>query len=305
MATLLKPALTESGLGMIVKALNGDSIKFSRIALGNGQEPADPSTVTALSNEVLSIGITNYVEYTQAVGLTGTYNNADITAGYFVKEIGVFAEDSNETEYLYAYQYIATDTFYVPGIDTDGYSEAVNVSLAVAVGDAESISAVLIPSASYASRAELESHIADHSNPHLVTAEQVGLGNVPNVTTDNQTPTVTTAGTLATPVAGDTLKTIVGKVTKAIGSLISHIGDRTIHITASERTSWNSKANAVHTHSSDQITSGTLSIARGGTGGTTAAAARTNLGVLGMKSGTAVPTTNTCPAGYVYFQYTP
>ena len=70
-------------------------------------------------------------------------------------------------------------------------------------------------------------------------------------------------------------------------------------------------AAASHNHAASNITSGTLSIdrlptitvAKGGTGATTAAAARTNLGVYGMASGTAAPTTSTCPSGYVYFRY--
>ena len=62
-------------------------------------------------------------------------------------------------------------------------------------------------------------------------------------------------------------------------------------------------APASHNHSASNITSGTLPIARGGTGATTAAAARTNLGVYGMASGTAAPTTTTCPQGCVYFRY--
>ena len=70
-------------------------------------------------------------------------------------------------------------------------------------------------------------------------------------------------------------------------------------------------AAASHNHSASNITSGTLSadrlptvpVSKGGTGATTAAAARTNLGLYGMASGTAAPTTSTCPSGYVYFRY--
>ena len=70
-------------------------------------------------------------------------------------------------------------------------------------------------------------------------------------------------------------------------------------------------AAASHNHAASNITSGTLSVdrlptvtvAKGGTGATTAAAARTNLGVYQMASGTAAPTTTTCPVGCIYFQY--
>ena len=46
------------------------------------------------------------------------------------------------------------------------------------------------------------------------TKTTVGLGNVPNVTTDNQTPTVTEASTRSNIASGDNLKTIIGKIKK-------------------------------------------------------------------------------------------
>lgn len=62
--------------------------------------------------------------------------------------------------------------------------------------------------------ADLISHIANKSNPHGVTAEQIGLGKVPNVTTDNQTPTFTEATTRANITSGETLSTLFGKIKK-------------------------------------------------------------------------------------------
>lgn len=74
--------------------------------------------------------------------------------------------------------------------------------------------------------------------------------------------------------------------------LTSHTGNTTVHITDAERTNWNAKANGTHTHKKSEITdfptsmtptahnhnasditAGTLPVARGGTGATTAAAA--------------------------------
>ena len=74
--------------------------------------------------------------------------------------------------------------------------------------------------------ASLEEHISDTANPHAVTKSQVGLGNVPNVATNNQTPTYTAASTLATLVSGEKLSVSMGKIMKAITDLISHIGNK-------------------------------------------------------------------------------
>lgn len=74
--------------------------------------------------------------------------------------------------------------------------------------------------------AALDNHKADNGNPHGVTAEQVGLGNVPNKSTNNQEPTYTEAETLAPLKSGEKLSIAFGKIAKAISSFISHKGDK-------------------------------------------------------------------------------
>lgn len=59
-----------------------------------------------------------------------------------------------------------------------------------------------------------------------VLKENAQLGNVPNVTTNNQTPTWSMATTLANIVSGETLTKIMGKISKAINDIISHINNK-------------------------------------------------------------------------------
>ena len=54
----------------------------------------------------------------------------------------------------------------------------------------------------------------------------VGLGNVPNVSTNNQTPTYTAATTPAELTSGEKLSAAMGKIAKAITDLINHIGNK-------------------------------------------------------------------------------
>ena len=67
--------------------------------------------------------------------------------------------------------------------------------------------------------ADLISHIANQSNPHDVTAEQIGLDNVPNVATNDQTPTFTEASTRANIASGEKLSTLFGKIKKFFADL--------------------------------------------------------------------------------------
>jgi len=68
-------------------------------------------------------------------------------------------------------------------------------------------------------------HIANTSNPHSVTKSQVGLGNVPNVATNDQTPTYTTASANTALTSGEKLSVAFGKIAKAVSSLISHLAN--------------------------------------------------------------------------------
>ena len=74
--------------------------------------------------------------------------------------------------------------------------------------------------------ADLIAHIGNKENPHEVTKSQVGLGNVPNVATNDQTPTHTQASTLAKLTSGEKLSVAFGKIAKAIADLISHLANK-------------------------------------------------------------------------------
>lgn len=69
----------------------------------------------------------------------------------------------------------------------------------------------------------LTEHTGNKSNPHVVTKSQVGLGNVPNVSTNDQTPTYTDATSVAKLKSGEKLSVAFGKIAKAVSTLISHI----------------------------------------------------------------------------------
>lgn len=72
----------------------------------------------------------------------------------------------------------------------------------------------------------LSSHTGNKSNPHGVTKAQVGLGNVPNVATNDQTPTYTVASENTALKSGEKLSVAFGKIAKAISSLVSHLANK-------------------------------------------------------------------------------
>jgi hypothetical protein len=76
--------------------------------------------------------------------------------------------------------------------------------------------------AAAAVQSDLNDHTGNTSNPHGVTKSQVGLGSVPNVATNDQTPTYSQAGTLANLSSGEKLSVSLGKIMKAIADFITH-----------------------------------------------------------------------------------
>lgn len=58
-----------------------------------------------------------------------------------------------------------------------------------------------------------------------LSKEDIDLGNVPNVTTNDQTPTYEESTDLTTLTSGEKLRTAFGKIKKAISELISHLGN--------------------------------------------------------------------------------
>lgn len=121
----------------------------------------------------------------------------------------------------------------------------------------------------YVFKTDFKEHKDDKSNPHNVTKGQVGLGNVPNVVTNDQTVTYSDANALSTLSSGEKISIAFGKIKKAISELITHIKNNIIHITNDERTLWNTvnnKADSEHTHTKAQISDFPSSLpANGGT----------------------------------------
>ena len=68
--------------------------------------------------------------------------------------------------------------------------------------------------------------VQDRTGDVKITKADVGLDQVPNVTTNNQTPTYSQNSTLSNIVSGEKISVSFGKIMKAIADLISHIGSK-------------------------------------------------------------------------------
>lgn len=143
-----------------------------------------------------------------------------------------------------------------------------------------------------ASKNDLDNHVTDTDNPHNVTLAQVLGGDVSGGTipiANGGTGATTASGALSNLGGVPTTRTVNSKALSSnITLTASDVGAR-----ASD---WMPSASDVgaaastHTHGAGDITSGTLAVARGGTGQTTLQATRNAMG-LGNTTG-ALPIAN-------------
>ena len=260
----MTPNLTDAGKNLLLRALTGETITFTKIQLGNG--PAqDAKAATGLVNPLLTVELSKIEVGEEYVTLTAAFTNGTVVSGFHITEAGFYAKDPDDEtkELLYALGNEDESTAdYVPNNANRILEMEFNALLFI--GDAENVAAAINSSLVYASAADLTAHAENQENPHNVTKEQVGLGSVPNVSTNDQTPTYADTNTFATLTSGEKLSTAFGKIKLAITNLINHIGNKNNPhgVTAAQV---NAAAKA-HTHNATDINAGTVPVARGGTG---------------------------------------
>ena len=283
----MKINVTTLGVEMILHCLEGGpSLQFASLVLGNGTDAGASASEMSNPLQTIPISAIDREEGSEFVKLTGILNNANVNERFRATELGVMAVNpDHEGEYiLFAYGYTPEEEASVIPSATD-YAFETTQNVFVYVGKTEDVTAIVSESVATISRAEFQQHTGDNRNPHKVSAEQIGLGNVPNVTTDNQTPTIEYLGLPYTgkytdftglnldemdPANGEKLRTILGKMASVIKEALRHMANTSNpHNT---RYSQSGAAASSHNHSASNITSGTLPAARGGTGVTSTSA---------------------------------
>ena len=133
--------LTQAGRNLQAKAQIGAALTFTRVALGDGTSTA-PDAMSALANELLSLSIQAF----EVVG-DGTsrmrviMTNEALQSGFFVRELGVFAEDPDTgEEQLYSYTNAGNQPDFLPA--GGGATLVENVfDLYTVVGNAQNVTA--------------------------------------------------------------------------------------------------------------------------------------------------------------------
>ncbi len=162
--------LTTSGRVLLAKALAGTALHFTRVGVGDGALPAGTEihTLTGLVHPLRDLPITGC----RAIGtgeaeITCLLTNEGLTLGYWAREVGLFAQDPDLGEVLYAYTNAGELADYIPAA---GGADLVSVLLTIVtvVDQAANVTATVNGNLAFVTHEELRISLEDLFGPRDV-----------------------------------------------------------------------------------------------------------------------------------------
>lgn len=220
--------ITNAGIELLKNALSGGTITVTAIKSGAGKVDVSAlKSQTAVSSIKQSGTVQGVTKTNETIKIGVLFSNAGLSAGYSMTQLGIYAKGSTGSEVLFAISQSIT------GKEVPAESAMPSWSLVhnfyIKLNNDVTMTATVDPEG-YVTfetmQAALNTHTGNKSNPHSVTKSQVGLGNVPNVATNDQTPTYSDTTTLVTLSSGEKISIAFAKIKLAITTLINHLANK-------------------------------------------------------------------------------
>lgn len=220
--------ITNAGIELLKNALSGGTITVTAIKSGSGKVDVSAlKSQTAVSSIKQSGTVQGVTKTNETIKIGVLFSNAGLSAGYSMTQLGIYAKGSTGSEVLFAISQSTT------GKEVPAESAMPSWSLVhnfyIKLNNDVTMTATVDPEG-YVTfetmQTALNTHTGNKSNPHSVTKSQVGLGNVPNVATNDQTPTYSDTTTLVTLSSGEKISIAFAKIKLAITTLINHLANK-------------------------------------------------------------------------------
>lgn len=185
-------ALTNKGRQLQAKAQAGVQLVYTRMAVGSGTLSGQSlESMTALITPVKDLTITRLKRpagSTRAL-IGATLTNQDVTTGFYLREVGIFADDPDDGEILYMYANAGATADYIAPQGDGVIEKALNMN--VFVGSAANITANIDESLVYATQQDLADAIAGIQINDATTTQKgiVQLSNATNSTAEDKAAT--------------------------------------------------------------------------------------------------------------------
>ena len=160
--------LTYKGLELLARGQLGKEINFTRVIMGDGEigEAQDIRQLEGLVAPKLELPIKSInITGVGTVVMEAELKNNNLSAGFFAKEVGIFAKEGDDgEEILYSYRNTGADSEYIPA---GGGNEVWNLlyDIVTVIDQAENITANIDGSVAYVTKLDYNEHV-DSTNPH-------------------------------------------------------------------------------------------------------------------------------------------
>jgi len=171
--------LTEKGRELLAKGLSGETITFTKMAIGDGTSLTSERERTALVNQITTLPILNInAKGNGTCEISALLTNKSVTTGFYIKELGIFAHGNDNVEILYAYN-ISTSPDFVPPFSANNVVEIEYVDTII-VDQVANITAVIDPSITYITKKYADENYLVSSRLAEILGLQFG-GNIQDI----------------------------------------------------------------------------------------------------------------------------
>ena len=171
--------LTEKGRELLAKGLVGETITFTKMAIGDGISLTSERERTALVNQITTLPILNInVKRNGTCEINALLTNKSVTTGFYIKELGIFAHGNDNVEILYAYN-VSTSPDFVPHFSANNVVEIEYVDTII-VDQVANVTAVIDPSVTYITKKYADENYLVSSRLAEILGLQFG-GNIQDI----------------------------------------------------------------------------------------------------------------------------
>ena len=194
--------LTNKGIALQAKVQAGTQLHITKLKLGSGVVPSgtDVKTLTDLIAPEQNLGIGGKEAVDDYCKISSTISNTGLEAGYYVRELGVFAQDPDDGEILYMYTTDGAPDYLPAGGGSTVISQ--EFSVMIAVDDTDNI-VVDIDPAALATMGYVQLQIQEHNTDTTAHADFTGA----------TAEAAGKRGMVPAPAAGDQNKALFGNGT--------------------------------------------------------------------------------------------
>ena len=140
--------LTEKGRELLAKGLAGETITFTKMAIGDGTTATSEREMTALVNQITTLPLLNVdTKGNGTCEINALLTNKSVPTGFYIRELGIFAHGNDNVEILYAYN-TSANADYLPPFSANNVVEIEYIDTII-VDQVENITATIDPAVSY------------------------------------------------------------------------------------------------------------------------------------------------------------